>query len=188
MANKKVFTDESLATFVDEIKSYTDEAVSTKADSSHTHTIANVTNLQSTLDGKANSSHTHTKSQITDFPTSLKNPSALTIQGNGTTLTNGTYDGSAAKTVNITASSIGAAASSHTHTIANVTNLQSSLDAKVPTSRTVNGKALSADITLSASDVSAYSKTEIDSMEFITIADIDTICGTTILLANEVEF
>ena len=47
--------------------------------------------------------------------TSLKNPYSLTIQGNGTTLTNGTYDGSAAKTVNITPSSIGAAASSHTH-------------------------------------------------------------------------
>lgn len=46
---------------------------------------------------------------------SLKNPYALTIQGNGTTLTNGTYDGSAAKTVNITPSSIGAAATSHTH-------------------------------------------------------------------------
>lgn len=47
--------------------------------------------------------------------TSLKNPYALTIQGNGTTLTNGTYDGSAAKTVNITATAIGAATSSHTH-------------------------------------------------------------------------
>lgn len=46
---------------------------------------------------------------------SLKNPYALTIQGNGTTLTNGTYDGSAAKTVNITPSSIGAATSGHTH-------------------------------------------------------------------------
>lgn len=30
-----------------------------KADKSHTHTIANVTNLQSTLDGKAASDHTH---------------------------------------------------------------------------------------------------------------------------------
>ena len=49
---------------------------------------------------------------------SLKNPYALTIQGNGTTLTNGTYDGSAAKTVNITPSSIGAATSSHTHNYA----------------------------------------------------------------------
>lgn len=68
--------------------------------------------------------------------------------------------------------------STHTHSISNVTNLQSLLDAKVPTTRTINGKALSANITLSASDVSAYTKTEIDNMEFITVADIDAICGT----------
>lgn len=54
---RKVFTDESLETFVEEIKSYTDDAVSTKANSSHTHSIANVTGLQSALDGKAASSH-----------------------------------------------------------------------------------------------------------------------------------
>lgn len=41
----------------------------------------------------------------------------------------------------------------HGHTIANVTDLQSSLDSKVPTTRKVNGKVLSGDITLSASDV-----------------------------------
>ena len=57
----------------------------------------------------------------------------------------------------------GKADSSHTHAISEVTNLQSTLDSKVPTSRTVNGKALTSNITLSASDVSAYSKTEIDS-------------------------
>lgn len=39
---------------------------------------------------------------------SLKNPYSLTIQGNGTTLSNGIYDGSAAKTVNITATNVGA--------------------------------------------------------------------------------
>lgn len=50
-------------------------------------------------------SHTHTKSQITDFPASLKNPTALTIQTNGTTTA--IYDGSAAKTVNITKGNIG---------------------------------------------------------------------------------
>lgn len=53
----------------------------------------------------AAASHTHTKSQITDFPSSLKNPTSLTIQGNGTALV--TYDGSAAKTVNITKGNIG---------------------------------------------------------------------------------
>ena len=52
-----------------------------KANSSHTHTSASITDLSTTLApyattsaltsglaGKANSSHTHTKSQITDFP------------------------------------------------------------------------------------------------------------------------
>ena len=46
-------------------------------------------------------------------PTSLKCPNSLTIQGNGTSL--GSYDGSAAKTINITYSNVGAAAASHTH-------------------------------------------------------------------------
>lgn len=41
------------------------------------------------ISGKADKSHTHTKSQITDFPTSLKNPNALTVNGK-------TYDGSSA--------------------------------------------------------------------------------------------
>lgn len=49
--------------------------------------------------------HTHTKSQVTDFPASLKNPTAITLQINGTTAA--TYDGSAAKTVNITEGGLG---------------------------------------------------------------------------------
>ena len=61
----------------------------------------------------APASHTHTKSQITDFPASLKNPSALSIQLNGGAATS--YDGSEAKSINVTASSVGAAAASHTH-------------------------------------------------------------------------
>ena len=44
---------------------------------------------------------------------SLKNPNALTISLNGTS--QGAYDGSVAKSINITPSSIGAAASSHDH-------------------------------------------------------------------------
>lgn len=56
---KKVFTDESLETFVDEIKSCVSDAVSKKANTSHTHTVANITNLQASLDGKAASGHTH---------------------------------------------------------------------------------------------------------------------------------
>lgn len=44
---------------------------------------------------------------------------------------------------------------SHNHIISDVTNLQSVLDGKVPTTRTINGKALSSNITLSAPDVGA---------------------------------
>ena len=51
-----------------------------------------------------------------DIPSSLKNPNALTLSLNGTS--QGAYDGSSAKSINITASSIGAAASSHTHNYA----------------------------------------------------------------------
>ena len=112
---------------------------STFTPSAHTHTIANITNLQTVLDGKAASSHTHTKSQITDFPTSIKNPTSVVIKLNGGT-TEGTnmftYDGSAAKSINITPAGIGAAASSHTHAIGNVTGLQSALDGKAASSHT----------------------------------------------------
>lgn len=52
------------------------------------------------------SAHTHTVSEITDFPTSLKNPNALTIKLNGTS--QGAYDGSAVKEIDITATSVGA--------------------------------------------------------------------------------
>lgn len=183
MANKKVFTDESLETFVDEVKSYTDNAVSTKANSSHNHSASNITsgtlssdrlptvpiakggtgattaaaaltnlgitataselnkldgvtatttelnyvdgvtsNIQTQLNGKASSSHTHNyagSSSAGGAATSAnKVNSSLTVKLNSGT-TEGTnmftFNGSAAKSVNITPSAIGAAASSHTH-------------------------------------------------------------------------
>lgn len=55
----------------------------------------------------------------------------------------------------------------------------------VPNTRKINNKTLSGDINLTASDVSAYSKSEIDSMVFITVDDIDTICGNTIQMASD---
>lgn len=82
-------------------------------------------------------SHTHTKSQITDFPTSLKNPSALTIQFNGTT--NKTYNGSSAQTVNITPNSIGAATASHgTHVTFGTDTPKAAGTAAVGTATTVS--------------------------------------------------
>ena len=49
----------------------------------------------------------------TDIPLSLKNPYALTISLNG--ISQGPYDGSAVKNINITPGSIGASASGHNH-------------------------------------------------------------------------
>lgn len=60
-----------------------------------------VTNKPSTF---TPSSHTHTKSQISDFPTTLKNPTALTLTINGTATV---YDGSAAKSITINESTLG---------------------------------------------------------------------------------
>ena len=96
--------------------------------------------LKSLVDGKAPKEHTHTKAQITDFPASLKNPTALTIQTNGATAA--TYDGSAAKIVNITKGNIG---------LGNVDNTADkdksvASAAKLTTARTVSGGS---DITLS---------------------------------------
>lgn len=80
-----------------------------KANTSHTHTVAEITNLNSMLSGyvttdtlteelakKANALHTHTTVQITGLDTALA----------------------------------GKSPTGHTHTIANVTNLQTALDAK----------------------------------------------------------
>ena len=63
--------------------------------------------------------HKHTKSEISDMPTTLPNPNTLSIQLNGGTAN--VYDGSSAKTLNITPASIGAqvagsyALSNHNH-------------------------------------------------------------------------
>jgi hypothetical protein len=70
---------------------------------------------------------------------------------------------------------------------ASINTLTTNVNSKVPTSRTVNGKALSSNISLSASDVGAYSKAEVNDLEFITEADIDEICGSTITVATASE-
>lgn len=76
--------------------------------------------LNTKINGKAASSHTHTKSQITDFPSSIKNPNAITLKVGSTTTT---YDGSAAKSVDINATSVGAATSGHTHSADSISGI-----------------------------------------------------------------
>lgn len=63
--------------------------------------------------GAADRVHTHTKSQITDFPSSIKNPNTLTVSLDGTS--QGGYDGSTDKSINITPETINASRNNHTH-------------------------------------------------------------------------
>lgn len=109
---------------------------------------ADKTYVDQELGKKANTSHTHTKSQITDFPTSMVNPNAIKVQLNGGTSegTNQfTYDGSAAKNINITAALVGAAATTHTHTKSQITDMPTKLsqftnDSGFQTSANVDAK------------------------------------------------
>lgn len=102
-------------------------------------------------DSSGNIYYPHTDvSVVNNMPTTMKNPNALTISLNGTS--QGAYDGSAAKSIDITPSGIGAAASNHgTH---------------VPTPQTANNKKfLRNDNTwqdVTPGNIGAYTKSEID--------------------------
>lgn len=76
--------------------------------------------------------------------TASKVKNTLTIQGNGTSLA--TFDGSSAKTVNITAANVGAATSSHTHNYAGSSSAGGAANsaAKLSTARTIS---LTGDVT-----------------------------------------
>lgn len=67
------------------------------------------------------SSNTYTWKKGQNEITSLKNPNALTISLNGTS--QGAYDGSSAKSINVTPAAIGAATSSHTQAASTITGL-----------------------------------------------------------------
>ena len=105
------------------------EKVLTGNITSHTHNqyLTSYTETDPTVPAwaKAASKPSYSYSEITNTPTSLKNPTSITIQGNGTSL--GSYDGSEAKTINLTYSNVGAAAASHTHTKSQITDFPSTL-------------------------------------------------------------
>ncbi len=88
-----------------------------KSDVGHTHTIANVTGLQTALDGKAAVSHTHA---IGDLPVATSGTSSSTqlVRADDSRLSN-------ARTP-----------TAHSHVIADVTGLQTALDGKAAVSHT----------------------------------------------------
>ena len=127
--------------------------------SSSTNPVQNAV-VTAALDGKAASSHNHAASNITSGTLSSDRLPTVPIAKGGT----GATTAAAALTnlgITATAAELNkmdgvTATTAELNYVDGVTsNIQTQLNAKVPTSRTVNGKALSANITLSASDVGA---------------------------------
>ena len=113
---------------------------STFTPSTHTHNYASTVKVGSTNYNV--SGNTISLPAYPTVPSALKNPNALTISLNGTS--QGAYDGSAAKSFNITAASVGAAASLHSHSISNVSGLQDALNGKAASSHNHNSSYVSA--------------------------------------------
>jgi hypothetical protein len=118
-----------------------------KAESAKTADAVSWANVSGKPSAFAPSSHTHTKSQITDMPTALKNPTAVKVQLNGGT-TEGTnqftYDGSAAKTINVTPANIGALASGGT--AVNSSKLNNKAESSAGTANTIVSRDSAGDV------------------------------------------
>lgn len=97
---------------LDRAAGQTGQALEGKAEKTHTHTSGDITGLDEAmagpLDEKADKDHTHTVSEIRDFPTALP---ASDVYEWAKQPSKPTY----------TASEVGAAASSHTHPVSQIT-------------------------------------------------------------------
>lgn len=122
----------------------TDANLKSRANHTGTQAISTVTGLQTALDAKASSSHTHTTANVTGLDTALSAKAPLAspaFTGTPTGITKahvglGSVDNTAdaAKPISTATQTAldGKAATSHTHSTANVTGLDTALAAKAP--------------------------------------------------------
>lgn len=161
---KKVFTSESFTTLLSTIKTYIDNIAATKAASGHTHTVANVTNLQESLDDKAASSHTHTAANITDLTATVDELNYMS-----------------GVTSNVQTQIDGKANSSHNHSASNITSgtLSSDRLSTVPVAKGGTGATTAAGA-LTNLGVTATAS-EINTLDGITAttAEINYVNGVT---------
>lgn len=128
----------------------------------HTHDIEDVTGLQTALDGKLNTSEVSSSLTGTSDTSVVRRTAGRIKAETG-------VDGDDVVNVSQLEDALGAyAEADHVHVVEDIDGLSDALDAKantstlsnyVPTTRTVAGKALSSNITLSASDVGAVPTT-----------------------------
>jgi len=111
-------------------------ALNGKANSSHSHSISNITNLQSALDSKSETEHTHdSASSSANGFLSKEDKSKLDgiATGANKTIVDSSLSSSSTNPVQnkvVNSALNGKANSSHSHSISNITNLQSALDSK----------------------------------------------------------
>lgn len=124
------------------MKTEVDTKLSSKANTNHTHSISNVTNLQTTLNDKANVNHSHASaSSSANGFLSKADKSKLDgiATGANKTIVDSALSTSSTNPVQnkvINNALNGKANSSHSHSISNITNLQSALDSKSKTGHT----------------------------------------------------
>ena len=138
------YAEDTVQEAIDALKT----AVDGKVDTNTTYTFANGADGSFTVTPSAGGAQKVTIGKPATAGTADKVGHGLTVSLNGTAQTK--FDGSADVAFDITPAAISAAAATHTH------------DNYVPTTRTVNGKALSSDITLTATDVNADAKGSAD--------------------------
>ena len=131
------YAEDTVQEAIDALKT----AIGGKVDTNTTYTFANGADGSFTVTPSTGAAQKVTIGKPATAGTADKVGHGLTVSLNGTAQTK--FDGSADVAFNITPTAIGAAAASHTHSN------------YVPTTRTINKKALSADITLTAADVNA---------------------------------
>ena len=123
-----------------------------KAPASHTHPASQITGLPTKLPnpqplkftGAATATYDGSGAVTVNIPTAQASPHALTVQLNGGSTENTnkfTFNGGAAKNINITPASIGAAASTHSHNYAGSGSAGGAANSavKLTTARTING-------------------------------------------------
>ena len=127
-------------------KKYVDEEVAKKANTSHTHTTADITNFATELGKKANTSHTHTQAQVAGLSTALSGKADKSHTHVSADITdfstemgkkaNASHTHSQSDITGLSTTLSGKANSSHTHTQGEVTGLTTALNGKADKSHT----------------------------------------------------